>query len=51
MAILDAILDLGKCPMMPRGHQADYDSTWLPLSESAIDNLEGVFFKSYTENA
>ena len=45
-AILDAILDLGKCPMMPCWHYADPDSTSLPPSESTIYSLWGIFARS-----
>ena len=36
-AFSEAILDLGKCPMMPQGHHANPHSAWLPLSEKTIN--------------
>ena len=44
-AILDAILDFSKCPMMPAGHHVDPESTQLPLPESAKNSLGGIFCK------
>ena len=37
-AILDAILIISKCPMMPRWHQSDSSSRYLNLSKSVFKN-------------